>query len=125
LQFAGVWLLFCERTETSRSRSIDALEVVSGLRERGRELRHRRLRGECGRDLDHQGPVRDKFQYASKAVAQTGTYTTSGSSLVVKSSTSTTGETDSYCVQGSTLTISSTTSTEMTGVSASVVLTKS
>jgi hypothetical protein len=66
-----------------------------------------------------------QFQYASKAVAQTGTYTTSGSSLVVKSSSSATGETDSYCVQGSTLTISSTTSTGMTGVSASLVLTKS
>jgi hypothetical protein len=65
-----------------------------------------------------------QLQYASKAVAQTGTYTTSGSSLVAKSSTSTTGETDSYCVLGSTLTISSTTSTGMTGVSASLVLTK-
>ena len=65
-----------------------------------------------------------QFQYASKTVAQTGTYTTSGSSLVVKSSPSATGETDSYCVQGSTLTISPT-STVMTGFSTSLVLTKS
>jgi hypothetical protein len=66
-----------------------------------------------------------QFQFASKPVTQTGTYTTAGSSLTIMSSTATKPQPDTYCVTGSTLTLSTTSMIGTTGTSSSIVLTKS
>jgi hypothetical protein len=63
------------------------------------------------------------LQYPTQTSTQTGTYSTSGST-VTNTPTGGSASTSSYCVQGSTLTISSTTMTGTSMGSSELVLTK-
>jgi hypothetical protein len=67
-----------------------------------------------------------QLMFAARTLTETGTYSTSGSSLTTAMTGSTSSSTDTYCVLGSTLTLSSMSMVMagMTGPSSSVVLTK-
>jgi hypothetical protein len=61
--------------------------------------------------------------YAGQTLAETGTYVTSGTSVTITTTGSSSGSTDNYCVIGSTMTLSSMLMPGMTGGS-SVTLTR-